>query len=349
MCGVAGFAGLRHLSYQQREDLTVALGIGIDDRGGHAAGFVGYYGNQHQEFPRLARKLGTWAAASDRFIRRAAAAHTLMMHSRFATTGSPADIRNAHPFPIHRDNRTVLYGCHNGMLTGTLASAKVRKRQHTVDSKELFELLADREFKAIKQLEGYGVITYCYPSSADIKLCRISKQSDIILCQLEAGGFAWASTASILAEALVFASLKPGDTVPLEIGQVYNISATAVTPTRKSSLIVEDGWSRYSCGPYDLDDFRKNGESSYKRYSSSYADTGLEMTAEEEYKREFGHLPEHLAGYKPSMTDHVEKEQESFTWAGKLETGYEPEQDTGEREAWEQYFRDNHRYYTDRE
>lgn len=338
MCGVAGYAGLKHYPYQQREDLTIALGIGIDDRGGHAAGFVGYYGTPKQEFPRLARVLGTWAKASDRFIRRAANAHTLMMHSRFATIGSAADIRNAHPFPIHRNGKTVLYGCHNGMLEGTIASARVHKRPHSVDSKELFELMADRNYRAVKQLEGYGVITYCYPSSADIKLCRIASQSDIVLCELEQGGFVWASTSSILGEGLGYAGLKPARVVKLEVGQVYSIGAKEVTPLKKSSLIVEDGWSRYACGPYDMGDFRSHADSHYKRYSSSYSS---EPTSEEEYKKEFGHIPGHLIGVSPAKMEEVEQEQKSWAWVGKLECGEPTEEELEEREAWERFYKEN--------
>jgi predicted glutamine amidotransferase len=266
MCGVAGYVGLGHLPESQRFDLVEALGLGIDSRGGDAAGFVVVNGPPHKPIVRLARKLDEWSDARGRFVRAAASGHTVMMHARWTTSGNAKDIECAHPYPIKRRfgnvERTVLYGAHNGMLDGTEQSAKAFGRQHSVDSREFLELLADKQYVAIKELEGYGVVTYVKPGDGIIRVVRISESSDFEIVAVEGGGMVYASTNDILADALDFADLKPVRRLAVsDIGKVYRLEPQKVRYSGLSGVRVQSSWWKgYGSNSCGLDD---SGYTSY--------------------------------------------------------------------------------------
>lgn len=272
MCGVSGYAGLGYLSADIRFDLVEALGCGIDQRGGHASGAVVV---TDEGPPRLMRKLGKWGQARGRFIRAASQGHSVMMHARWATTGAKDEIENAHPFAIKRTDAdsgkevTILYGCHNGVLYGTDETAKANNRKHTVDSREFFELLADKAYETIKTLGGYGVVTYIRPEDRKVRVLRLSNQSDFVLCRLKGGGTVWASTAYILTEALKYVGLEEECRLSVDtIGRVYVLSGTEAKETKLEDVAVNRGSFRnqlsYSHSDYgDAYDYRGFGGVSY--------------------------------------------------------------------------------------
>ncbi len=237
MCGLAGYSGV--LSYSKRLALVEALGIGIDRRGGHAAGYVSLPSASSGVAPKVGKRIGTWGDASRKFMTQAASGEVCMMHSRFATMGTKDDVNNAHPFIVRREGKAVLYGAHNGMLSGTWTSAREHGRNHTVDSREMLELLGDDDHAAIGKLTGYGVVTWITPESGAVYMVRLSDQSDIHIVNLAEGGIAWASTWSILGAALKEAGLTPVNTflVP-EIGQVYAMRADGTFTTPTTGLVV---------------------------------------------------------------------------------------------------------------
>ncbi len=188
MCGLAGFSGIKDV--KRRTCLAYALGIGIDSRGGHAAGFVSVDTAASGKAPRMSKRIGTWAKASNKFIYAAGSGEVAMMHSRFATCGKPDDIRNAHPFLIRRKGDAVLYGVHNGVIGETKESAKLHGRDWSVDSKEVFELLADGNLKAIQELDGYGVLNWITPESGVVNMAKLSDKGDFVACTLSTGGIA---------------------------------------------------------------------------------------------------------------------------------------------------------------
>lgn len=241
MCGIAGFAGV---DPEKRLSLTFGLGIGIDDRGGHAAGFVTL--NPH---PTVYRRPGTWLKASHRFFEAAAAGDITMMHARFATSGSASDVNNAHPFLIRRKGSTVLYGAHNGVIYDARDSARKHRRSFTVDSKELFELIADNE--RIDDLTGYGVITWMVPGAREVYLSRLTDQSEIVIGKLTGGGVVWASTRKILHDALDLAELKLQYEYDVkDIGRVYIIRPDGLFYTEQQNMRLADMWSYADSVPY---------------------------------------------------------------------------------------------------
>lgn len=241
MCGVSGFTGLGHLSAEIRYDLVEALGEGIDRRGKDASGAVVV---TEEGEPRLIRKLGTWSAARGRFIRAASKGHSVMMHARYATMGTRDDVNNAHPFPIKRTDSdgkefTVLYGCHNGMLQGTAESAKLNNRDHSVDSLEFFQLLADKAYETIRALSGYGVVTFIRPEDRKVRVIRLSKSSDFELVRLKGGGLVWGSTERIIKDALEYCKLEVDTALQVnQVGRLYLLSGDEVKETKVDGVEV---------------------------------------------------------------------------------------------------------------
>lgn len=221
MCGLAGYVGIAE---KHRLALVLGLGEGADDRGGHAAGYVGIEG----QYLRLRHRIGTWRDADADWLVTASETTTLLMHARWATCGNKNDVRQAHPFQIKRNGKTVLYGAHNGMLWGAEESAYENGRKFTVDSREMFELLADKNYAGIESFDGYGVAMWVRPDEYHtVNLVRLSEESEIVAVKA-AGGVVWASTEKILVEALAAARVDEESIEPLDlsqIGKVYEITA----------------------------------------------------------------------------------------------------------------------------
>jgi hypothetical protein len=230
MCGISGFIGIKGKA--QRE-LVDSLGLGIDMRGGDASGYISVA--SHGAVTH-AKKLGTWTGARNRFRRRCSG-DIVMMHARWATCGSKFKQDQAHPFEIRRDRKTVLWGAHNGCIWNADDSAKLNGRPYTVDSKELFNLLADGDIRGINNLDGYGVITWYAPGEEYVNMARLSDSSEICVVQVVGGGLAWASTWAILGDALEYAGLEADYEFNLdEIGRVYQMSAEGVVATSMTGL-----------------------------------------------------------------------------------------------------------------
>lgn len=305
MCGVGGYTGLGHIAAELRYDLVEALGIGLDKRGGHAAGAVTV---PEEGQPRLMRKLGTWGAARGRFLRAAAAGHSVMMHTRYATTGSKDSVENAHPFAVKRktldgEERTVLYGCHNGMIHGAWETAKKNGREFTVDSKEFFELLADAAYETIRALSGYGVVTFIRPEDRAIRVLRLTRNSDFHAVRLVGGGVVWGSTESIVKDALEYVSLQVDAVLDISkvtdgnIGRVYRLSGQEAVETKLDNVCLnasqtdrrtsggtyygyDDGW--YAYGGNDGTGYSRNSgytweDACYDCGRFSYHDNGCQF------------------------------------------------------------------------
>ncbi len=277
MCGLAGYSGLKNV--KQRTILAWALGIGIDKRGGHAAGFVSVDTASSGKGIRTSKRIGPWEKAKTKFIYAAGAGEVAMLHSRFATCGKWHELANAHPFVIKRKDEAVLYGVHNGVVGETVASAKLHGREYSVDSKEVFELLADGNMKAIQDLDGYGVLNWITPDSGVVNLAKLSAKADFIACTLVGGGIAWASTWEILSDALDVAKLRPENTlITDEVGRVYQLTPQGVVKTSETGVKVgKSAWERrWEAGKkehesrYDHQGFARDGE-----WWNDYAGAGM--------------------------------------------------------------------------
>lgn len=265
MCGIAGFQGVP-LAASARELLVWGLGEGIDTRGGHAAGFIATGGASGLQSHR---KDGCWSEVKSlRFIKRAAEGQSVLMHARYATHGSRI-ASNAHPFAIKREGRTVLWGMHNGILYNAQQSAEAHGRDFTVDSRELFELLADGETAKIENLQGYGVISWIDADDPHCpRLCKISEDGDLVVARIRGGGCAWASTKKILLDGIKWADLhveayydvKPHKVHIVKNGELYvredSLKVSSGYGIARSSLTsgIVGGFSRYRISDRWIDD-----------------------------------------------------------------------------------------------
>ncbi len=238
MCGLGGFVGIK--DPLARLAFVASLGAGIDSRGGDASGYVNIDRSNGNIYH--AKRVGTWLQARRKFQKRAALGDMCIMHARWATCGSKKAQDQAHPFEIKRDGRTKLFGAHNGCIWNAEDSAKANGRgaSYTVDSKELFELMADGDIEGIQDLDGYGVITWFVPGTNYINMVRLSGHSEIVLVSLKSGGIAWASTWDILSDALDFADLEADyDYQVPDIGRIYQIRDTGVYKTQVDGIQFE--------------------------------------------------------------------------------------------------------------
>ncbi len=244
MCGLAGFQGLA-LTEQSRALLVWALGEGTDRRGGHAVGFVSTDANKNVS---AHRRLGRWGDKdATKFIMSAARGVSTMLHARFATCGTRG-VNDAHPFTIKRADKTILHGMHNGMIYNARESARDNNRDYSVDSRELFELLADDDVKAIEELDGYGVITWVAASDPDtVFLCKISEDGELYVASVKGGGVVWGSTKAIVQYALATVGLEVELEYEIEHGIVHSASNGSMWIHRERTVKVAER-PRYQYG-----------------------------------------------------------------------------------------------------
>lgn len=243
MCGLSGFAGVS--DFETRKKLIFYLGFGIDERGGHAAGYITQAPGR---FPIVGRKPGYWLAAKEKFIRRAAEGTTTLMHARFATCGKRT-VEEAHPFTIERDGSPVIWGAHNGIIYNADESAWIHNRSYDVDSRELFELIADNELDGVRSLEGYGVAMWARAADlGSVYMARLNDQSDFEICKTDAG-YIWGSTRKIVEQALDACEITVQYWIDTsEEGRVYKINSEGVWITKQEGVTVQTGYPKWLRG-----------------------------------------------------------------------------------------------------
>ena len=231
MCGLAGMALIYNAN--DRYNMLASLGYGIDTRGNNAAGYVSYRYDGDMTF---SRKRGSWRSANKEFMDGAANGDMCFMHSRAPGYNDP--VTDAHPFPITRNGKVVLIGAHNGNINDAWESAKAHGRKITVDSMELFELIADRDLDSLHNLHGWGIAEWVETDKPrEIRLARLSENAELVAAELTNGGFAWASTWHILSSALQFSNLKVKKQIDVsEIGRVYLVSDKGIHPTDETGI-----------------------------------------------------------------------------------------------------------------
>lgn len=265
MCGIGGYAAI---GKEYRRAVTALLTTGIDRRGGHASGYVSLCDNKSIVHGRTD---GPWSGASLTFKERASEGLANILHARFATCGKRA-LGEAHPFQIDRNGKTVLWGVHNGVIRDADDSAKVNGREYSVDSLELFELLADGKIAEIGKLHGYGTIVWVETAEPNnIHMVRLTNTAELYIARVKGGGSLYGSTRSIVETAAKDAKLEldgapwePGTGVPHYItihdGEIYYKEKTKIElasqyDSKYYNNIQRSGGAGYYNGWYGASDF----------------------------------------------------------------------------------------------
>ena len=275
MCGLAGFAGLK-CDQDTRVKLIKSLASGIEKRGGHASGYVTY--SAKPKAINYARTLGKWSDAARGFVSTCSRGETTIMHARYATHDNKEKVNCAHPFAVKRgdDGKTKLWGVHNGVVTGAMTSAKKHGREFDVDSREIFELLADGELDEIAELSGYGTLAWLNRADPGvIYLVKMTDSADLEIAWIEGGGAIFASTWHIIQDAVKDAGLsllKDKARAITTTGEVY-----AIDPASKHQVIVAShaavklksysgkSWQDYEATDYDYRGYSQTHETGYGR------------------------------------------------------------------------------------
>lgn len=199
MCGIAGYS----LSPDERVDsrvLATALLSRIEERGRHATGAAFFDGGR-----AWVQKDPIPASTFIKDLDMSAEAPTAVLHTRWATKGSPKDNANNHPIEIPGR----MLGVHNGCLWNDDALFEVigrSKRIAEVDSEAIFAALSYLDEKApaaLSRLEGSAAVAWIEPEGDEntLHVARV-EASPLIYGMTEAGSFVFASTEHALTGAV---------------------------------------------------------------------------------------------------------------------------------------------------
>lgn len=172
--------------------LATSLLAGIEERGRHATGAAFFDGGR-----AWVQKDPIPASAFVKDLDMSAEAPTAVLHTRWATKGSPSNNANNHPIEIPGR----MLGVHNGCLWNDDALFEVigrSKRIAQVDSEAIFAALAYLDEKApaaLARLEGSAAVAWIEPEGDEntLHVARV-QSSPLIYGMTEAGSFVFAST-----------------------------------------------------------------------------------------------------------------------------------------------------------
>lgn len=204
MCGIGGFS-LSKTSRVNSRRLAHELLTLLEYRGGHASGYAafdkrGELNIYKDDRPGSQLPLSGLPRNSKNVI----------LHTRYATQGSPIDNRNNHPV-ISGTGKTALV--HNGVISN---DDEFRGSRHPwevigqVDSAVIPNVLEFNGIPGLKDLEGYAAIAWVEQGKPRIHNLARLESSPVHYTWLEDGSLVWASTDLILETALTEVGLSYG-------------------------------------------------------------------------------------------------------------------------------------------
>lgn len=209
MCGIAGFSvSDADFKTLDRRRLSACLLMQIVSRGRHATGAA------WTQFDPEANETSVWyakqAVEASRFLpvlknvpRRT---RTVVLHTRYATQGSPKVEHNNHPIVV-----PGVVGVHNGHISNDdeIIRRAGGERTGEVDSEAAFRLIAQsdnvaRDLPSLKGRAALGWITTDAPSV--LHLARV-QGSPLAIGQTRGGSLVFASTLPLLGNACKYAGV----------------------------------------------------------------------------------------------------------------------------------------------
>ncbi len=203
MCGIAGYClDAKHYSRIATSDLAGQMLYDIEHRGQHATGAAWIN-------PRTGRRVISKAATSaTNFVPKAGArlcegATTAILHTRWATQGSPSNASNNHPIP-----RGKIVLTHNGHISNDTELFKQLgvPRIGQVDSEAAAALIAFADGKPWEILsELYGTAALAWVAQHDPRTLHLARvnSSPLWLAQASTGSLFYGSTKETVENAAI--------------------------------------------------------------------------------------------------------------------------------------------------
>ena len=203
MCGIAGFSisNKEHRKLKSR-NLAEKLLLEIVARGEDATGAAWSEesdGKTEEFFAKEALPAELFVEYLEEMVPRFT--RTAILHTRYATKGSPTDNNNNHPIVI--PNKIV--GVHNGVIVNDdeLFETNDWDRIGEVDSEAIFQIIANKKnpLKKLLDLKGRAAIAwFCVDDPQTLHLARL-EGSPLFVGHTYGGSLIFASTETLLKEA----------------------------------------------------------------------------------------------------------------------------------------------------
>lgn len=206
MCGIAGFCSNPKDHIDARK-LSAALFRGIVIRGKDATG-AAWYNAKSEEVCYAKRNVPAPAFINHDLKMMPSGVKNVILHTRYATQGSPENENNNHPIVI--DN---LVGVHNGHISNDnkiLARYPQHKRIGQVDSEAAFAIAKYEEnyLEALTTIQGRAALAWIDGDRPkELNLARV-EGSPLFVAQTPNGSTIFASTQPILERAMKESGLK---------------------------------------------------------------------------------------------------------------------------------------------
>ena len=231
MCGIAGFCLAPADSKINAKKLSLCLLDQIVERGEHATGAAWVFTEKDKKkasiavskAPVPAYEFEPYLVKMPTTIRRA------ILHTRWATQGSPQNNLNNHPIVSGR-----IVGVHNGHLANDkdIFKALSCKRHGQVDSEAAFALLDNtiyRPAEVLKSLQGRAALAWFDArDKRDLHLARVT-DSPLAIGTTEAGSLIFASTMPLL--------IKAVDEARIELDWAENIKPYTYLRVRNGEIL----------------------------------------------------------------------------------------------------------------
>lgn len=203
MCGIAGFSIAEEATFDP-VPLARHLLTAIETRGRHAAG-AGWTDGEGVWWDKAAM---TGSQYATRRLSMSPLTTTAVLHTRFATSGSPKDNRNNHPHVL-----PGIVGVHNGVLRNwrRLFGDLGVEPESQCDSEAIFALLAYSGLtptEALSFVEGDASVAWIDTDTPDrLHLARLEGRP-LAVASTPRGSLVFASTKQLLVGAMQRASVQ---------------------------------------------------------------------------------------------------------------------------------------------
>lgn len=197
MCGIIGIIaeGKDGLTKEQYEAFREAW-VKAEDRGNHASGYIASNGKQlmfwKQPYPST-----RGAELMAKTLPYTPGLRFLLGHTRWATSGTPADNLNNHPLIVGRDKD--LMGIHNGMISNKdeLLVEHGWHEQRGVDTEIIFRLIHHYGLKSLKPFQELrGLFNLAYVSRKNANEFYLVRKGNPLVMRKGKGYLAFGSMKS---------------------------------------------------------------------------------------------------------------------------------------------------------